>query len=46
MILSAKIQWNTRLAASNVFDKFEQSVKFFDTIIAQMSEKCDSSNRQ
>ena len=44
---STKIHWNARLASSDVFHMFTQSIKvFFSSIIVQMSEKRDSSNRQ
>ena len=45
---SIKIQWNTRLAASDVFHMltwFTQSSSF-NSVIVQISEECDSSNRQ
>ena len=35
-----------RLAASDVFHMFPQSISSFNSIIVQMSEKLDSSNRQ
>ena len=56
MILTGKnnylIQYkNDRLAVSDLFDMFTQSVKFYYTFYyhvlkVQMFEKCDSSNRQ
>ena len=56
MILTGKnnylIQYkNDRLAVSDLFDMFTQSVKFcytfyYHVLKVQMFEKCDSSNRQ
>ena len=42
---------NGWLAASDLFDMFTQSIKFYytfyyDVLRVQMFEKCDSSNRQ
>ena len=36
---STKIYWETRLAASDVFHMFTQSIKLLYSIIVQMSEK-------
>ena len=42
-----KLHWNTRLATSDVFHMFTQSIKFFfNSIIVRTSEKHDSSSRQ
>ena len=42
-----KIHSNARLPSSDVFHMFTQSINFvFNSIIVQLSEKRDSSNRQ
>ena len=43
---STKIHWNTRLAASEVFICWHSQLSSFNSIIVQLSEKRDSSNRQ
>ena len=44
---STKIYWNSRLAASDVFHVYTINyLSSFNSIIVQMSEKRDSSNRQ
>ena len=43
---STKIHWSTRLAASEVFICLHNQLSFFNSIILQMSEKRDSSNKQ
>ena len=43
---STKIHWNTRSVTSDVFHIFTQSISSFNSIIVQMSEKRDLSNRQ
>ena len=43
---TTKIHWNTRLAASGVFYILCNQLISFNSIIVEMSEKRDSSNRQ
>ena len=43
---STKIHRNTRSGASDVFHMFTNQLSSFNSIILQMSEKRDSSNRQ
>ena len=43
---STKIHWKTGLAASDVFHILHNQLSSFNSIIVQMSEERDSSNRQ